>query len=118
LPVHRKKPRFFCLFFGESVEVRAGRYSLHPPMTPELERLCHAYGIEPYYHDVGGIRHLTSDAVATEILEAMGLRVPGVLYDDPAAGAAPVDPVLVLEEGGSPLRIPFRSAGDPKPFEC
>ncbi|MBI3394964.1 MAG: 4-alpha-glucanotransferase, partial [Spirochaetia bacterium] len=87
-------------------------------MSPELERLCVAYGVELFYHDVNGTRHLTSDAIAEEILDAMGVRTPGVVYESGGPGVVPMDPVLVLEESSAPLRIPIRSAEEPKPFRC
>lgn len=80
-----------------------------------LDRLARLYGIEPEYRDIWGKRRVVSDETKLSLLRAMGLSVEHgsdistVLAEDEARSwRALIDPVHVVRQTESPIRIHVR----------
>lgn len=84
-----------------------------------FDRLARLYGIELEYSDIWGKSHLVSDETKTALLRAMGLHVDdegdarALLAEHEARSRRRlVDPVLVVGEQVSPIRVLLRLPED------
>ena len=78
-----------------------------------------AYGIEPEYEDIWGLRHQTPDDVARAILHSLGVNDVAHALDRKAMEewSRPLDPAIVVREDAASirLRVPaVRAAGSVK----
>lgn len=91
----------------------------------DFDRVCAFYGIVPSFVDIDGQTHVASRETREAILEAMGVLVEGrtdrglLTEAEEFFLGRPADPVIVMEESSSSLRIPVRlSSVHALPFEC
>lgn len=81
-------------------------HQYNQPETELLHLLAERAGIASEYHDIAGVRHVTSDATTRALLSAMGFRigdrtalVEELMTWDQRPWVQGVEPVVILREG-------------------